>query len=159
MRLWRNTLFIIGCVLLAVEVAGSFFETPRPLLALGGMIPLAVLVWFQFEDELTPRRLGAATLALLISAAVLGAAVVGPVLSKSFTGSPRRASTRWNLQGEDAKHLAIRKINNSVFADPESQVFLQFLLRKRSNSIFSALWKNPQFENDRFTTAVQDQSA
>jgi hypothetical protein len=79
LQLWKTGLFIIGCALLAGQIAGSFIGGNRPLMAFGGMIPLSILVWFQFEDELSVRKLAWATAAMAIAALMLYAAIVIPL--------------------------------------------------------------------------------
>jgi len=75
LQFWKTVLFIIGCALLAAQIAGSFIGGNRPLMAVGGMIPLSILVWFQFEDELSVRKLGWATVSLTIAALMLYTAI------------------------------------------------------------------------------------
>ena len=75
LQFWKTVLFITGCALLAAQIAGSFIGGNRPLMAFGGMIPLSILVWFQFEDELSVRKLGWATVSLTIAALMLYTAI------------------------------------------------------------------------------------
>ena len=75
LQFWKTVLFITGCALLAAQIAGSFIGGNRPLMAFGGMIPLSILVWFQFEDELSVRKLGWASVSLAIAALMLYTAI------------------------------------------------------------------------------------
>jgi hypothetical protein len=77
--LWKVGLFVIGCALLAGEVAGSFIGGNRPVMAFGGMIPLCILVWFQFEDEISVVKLAWATGCMTISAVLLYSAIILPL--------------------------------------------------------------------------------
>jgi hypothetical protein len=75
LQFWKTVLLITGCALLAAQIAGSFIGGNRPLMAVGGMIPLSILVWFQFEDELSVRKLGWASASLAIAALMLCTAI------------------------------------------------------------------------------------
>ena len=75
LRFWKTVLFLIGCVLLATQIAGSFIGGNRPLMAFGGMIPLSILVWFQFEDELSVRKLAWASVSMAIAVMMLYSAI------------------------------------------------------------------------------------
>jgi hypothetical protein len=48
-------------------------------MAFGGMIPLSILVWFQFEDELSVRKLAWATAAMAIATLMLYTAIILPL--------------------------------------------------------------------------------
>ena len=75
LQFWKTVLFIIGCALLAAQIAGSFIGGNRPLMAFGGMIPLSMLVWFQFEDEFSVRKLAWASVSMTIAALMLYTAI------------------------------------------------------------------------------------
>lgn len=75
LQFWKTVLFITGCALLATQIAGSFIGGNRPLMAFGGMIPLSILVWFQFEDELSVRKLAWASVSMAIAALMLYTAI------------------------------------------------------------------------------------
>ena len=75
LQFWKTVLFITGCALLAAQIAGSFIGGNRPLMAFGGMIPLSILVWFQFEDELSVRKLAWASASMAIAALMLYTAI------------------------------------------------------------------------------------
>jgi hypothetical protein len=76
---WKVGLFIIGCALLASQIAGSFIGGNRPVMAFAGMIPLSILVWFQFEDEISVLKLAWATGCMAISALLLYFAIIVPL--------------------------------------------------------------------------------
>jgi 4-amino-4-deoxy-L-arabinose transferase-like glycosyltransferase len=86
---WKTILFILGCVLLAIEVGGSFLGSDKLYLAFGGLIPLAMLVWFQFEDELTVRKLSVASGALAVSAVLLYSGMLVPRMKQREVLQPR----------------------------------------------------------------------
>lgn len=86
LRNWKVGLFIFGCALLAGQIAGSFIGGIRPLMAFGGMIPLSILVWFQFEDEFSVRKLAWATVCMAISALLLYIAIILPLRSSGMMG-------------------------------------------------------------------------
>lgn len=48
-------------------------------MAFGGMIPLSILVWFQFEDEISVLKLAWATGCMAISALLLYFAIIVPL--------------------------------------------------------------------------------
>jgi hypothetical protein len=86
---WKTGLFVVGCLLLAFEVIGAFLGGNRLFLAFGGMIPLCILVWFQFEDELTPARLSAASALMIVSAILLYSGIVDPWMKQCEAPKPR----------------------------------------------------------------------
>jgi hypothetical protein len=75
LQFWKTVLFITGCALLATQIAGSFIGGNRPLMAFGGMIPLSILVWFQFEDELSVRKLAWVSVSMAIAGLMLYTAI------------------------------------------------------------------------------------
>ena len=75
LQFWKTVLFITGCALLAAQIAGSFIGGNRPLMAFGGMIPLSILVWFQFEDEFSVRKLAWASASMTVAALMLCTAI------------------------------------------------------------------------------------
>ena len=93
LQFWKTVLFITGCALLAAQIAGSFIGGNRPLMAFGGMIPLSILVWFQFEDELSVRKLAWAlgvsiVFALYFSFSEISRRMGAGALSKFFFEPP-----------------------------------------------------------------------
>ncbi len=89
LKQWKTGVFVAGCLLLAFEVIGAFLGGNRLFLAFGGMIPLCILVWLQFEDQLSLTRLGVASGLLALSAILLYSGIVVPWMKKREAPRPR----------------------------------------------------------------------
>jgi 4-amino-4-deoxy-L-arabinose transferase-like glycosyltransferase len=94
LKTWKVILFVLGCVFLAAIVVGSLIGANRWCDIPAGMMSLAMLVYFNFENELSIKKLTAWTAVAAFAGMLIYCGIILPRLVQREVLRPRADAIR-----------------------------------------------------------------